>query len=90
MTQVRPGKLNQEKQIEKTKSDYLKSYTSTMSHEVRTPIGTSLMFLEELIQNEELKPSVLSTLKAVISQLTFLLYLVNGVLDMKLLESGNF
>ena len=61
-----------------------------MSHEVRTPIGTSLMFLEELIQNEELKPSVLSTLKAVISQLTFLLHLVNGVLDMKLLESGNF
>ena len=79
-----------EGQIEKNKSEYLKSYTSTMSHEFRTPLGTSLMFLEDLMKDEELKPSVLNTLNVIFSQLTFLLSLVNCVLDMKMVESGDF
>ena len=89
MTQL-VKKMRLEGQIEKNKSEYLKSYTSTMSHEFRTPLGTSLMFLEDLMKDEELKPSVLNTLNVIFSQLTFLLSLVNCVLDMKMVESGDF
>ena len=52
-------KLRLEGQIVKNKSAYLKSYTSTMSHEFETPLGTSIMFLEMLIRDEKLEPQVL-------------------------------
>ena len=44
---------------EKYRADSLHSYTSTMSHEFRTPLGTSLMFLEDLMKTEGLPSSVL-------------------------------
>ena len=61
-----------------------------MSHEFETPLGTSIMFLEMLIRDEKLEPQVLQKLKVIFSQLTFLLCLVNCVLDMKSVESGKF
>ena len=87
MTKLRlEGKIAKEK----NKLKYLQSYTSTMSHEFRTPLGTSLMFIENLVKDEEFQPHVLSTLSLVTTQLTFLLSLVNDILDIKLVESGNF
>jgi signal transduction histidine kinase len=82
--QLREGKI----QEEKNRADSLQSYTSTMSHEFRTPLGTSLMFLENLMNTEGLPQSVLDKLNIIIMQLTFLLSLVNGILDIKMIESG--
>ena len=36
---------------QKNRNHELESYTSTISHEFRTPIATSLMFLETLVSN---------------------------------------
>ena len=73
---------------EKNRVNSLQSYTSTMSHEFRTPRGNSLMFLENILQTEGLSPSAIDTLNIVIMQLTFLLSLVNNILDIKLIERG--
>ena len=35
---------------EKNRNETLESYTSTISHEFRTPLSTSLMFLEQMIR----------------------------------------
>ena len=43
------------KLLEQTnRNESLQSYTSTISHEFRTPIGTSLMFLEQMCRTETL------------------------------------
>ena len=44
-------RLQLESQIleERNRNQTLQSYTSTISHEFRTPLGTSLMFLEGLL-----------------------------------------
>ena len=68
----------------------MKNYSSTISHEFRTPLGTSLMFLESLIDIEGLDPYILSTLKLIIMQLSLLLSLVNDVLDLKMIEQDKF
>ena len=89
MTQL-VKKLRLEAKIleEKNRADLLQNYTSTISHEFRTPLGTSLMFLESLVKTEGLPHSVLDKLNLIITQLTFLLSLVNSILDIKMIESG--
>ena len=67
----------------------LESYTSTISHEFRTPLSTSLMFLEGILQSTQ-DGNARHTLQLIISQLHLLLCLVNDVLDIKLIESGKF
>ena len=68
----------------------MESYTSTVSHEFRTPIGTSLMFLENLLKSEDLKPEAKATVRIVMQKLNLLLNVVRDVLDLKLIERGNF
>lgn len=34
---------------ERNRADTMESYTSTISHEFRTPLATSIMFLEQLL-----------------------------------------
>ena len=63
----------------------MQSYTSTISHEFRTPLGTSLMFLEQLLQGKKLDKATEQIINLIISQLNFLLCMVNDVLDMKLI-----
>ena len=69
---------------EKNRNECLESYTSTISHEFRTPLSTSLMFLESML-NQKLSKGALSMLHLIISQLNMLLCLVNDVLDMQLI-----
>lgn len=69
--------------VEQNRLENLQSYTSTISHEFRTPIGNCLMFLESLIARS-LAPDVLRILNLIVSQLNLLLCLVNDVLDIKL------
>ena len=51
---------------EKNRSESLSSYTSTISHEFRTPLSTCLMFLESLMKHVK-DPASLKTLEMVIS-----------------------
>lgn len=67
---------------EKNRSETMQSSTSTVSHEFRTPLATSIMFLENILQVTTDKHQR-STLEIVISQLNFLLSLVNDILDLK-------
>ena len=50
---------------EKNRSQSLESYTSTISHEFRTPLSTSLMFLGSIL-DEEMSPNMKSTLHLIV------------------------
>ena len=63
----------------------LESLTSTISHDFRTPIATSLMFIEQLLELN-LKPQAQRILLLIIAQLRLLLSLVNDILDIKLIK----
>ena len=78
--------LRLESQIleQKNKNATLESYTSTISHEFRTPLATCLMFLEGLVSQTKSQAN-LAILQLIISQLNLLLCLVNDVLDLKLI-----
>ena len=83
--------LRLESQIltEKNYAENLESYTATISHEFRTPISISLMFIESVlgqIQDSEQA----NKLKLVVANLNLLLSLVHDVLDLKVIESGKF
>ncbi len=65
------------------------NYTSTISHEFRTPVGTSLMFLEQMLE-QNLSPQVKEMLQVVVCQLNLLMSLVNGVIDVSSIESRTY
>ena len=88
-THVEQFRLESQILEEKNLNATLESYTSTMSHEFRTPLGTSLTFLEDLMK-KDLDPSTLSVLQLITSQLNMLLCLVNDILDLKLIEAGKY
>ena len=75
---------------EKNRIESLETYTSTISHEFRTPLSTSLMFLESLLTKPGHSEGAFQMLSLVVSQLNLLLCLVNDVLDMKLIKVGKF
>ena len=68
----------------KNRNQSLESYTSTISHEFRTPLSTSLMFLESIL-NEVMSQNMKSMLHLIICQLNMLLCLVNDVVDIKMI-----
>ena len=70
---------------EKNLNESLESYTSTISHEFRTPIGTSLMFLESLLLTNDLNKNSREIINLVIVKLNLLLSLVQDILDIKLI-----
>ena len=72
------------------RNESLESYTSTISHEFRTPLATSLMFLENLLNNFNLAPEVINLVTLIISQLNLLMILVQNVMDMGLIERGKY
>lgn len=82
-------RLESKSLVEQNRIESLHSYTSTISHEFRTPLGNCLMFLEGLLECN-LEPVIIRTLNLIISQLNMLLCLVNDVLDIKQIEQGVF
>ena len=57
----------------------------TLSHEFRAPLSSALMLLETIMQSvkdEQLRNLVMT----VISQINMLLYLVNDILDLKMIN----
>ena len=83
-------RLESQIQEEKNLNESLESYTSTISHEFRTPIGTSLMFLESLLLTGDLNRDSREIIRLVIVKLNLLLSLVQDILDIKLIEGGQF
>ena len=83
------NQIHLESQIleEKNRNETLESFTSTISHDFRTPLGTSLMFLEQLM-SQEFNKGVMTVLNLIVQQLNFLLCLVNNVLDIKMIQQG--
>lgn len=73
----------------KNRNAALVNYQMTISHEFRTPLTTSLMFLESLMV-EKLSKSGEKLLKLIIMQINLLLCLVNDILDFKLIEENKF
>ena len=71
---------------EKNLNESLQSYTSTISHEFRTPISTVLMFLDMLLTKHELNESSKKIINLIISQLNLLLCLVNDILVIKMIQ----
>ena len=74
---------------QKNRNETLESFTSTISHEFRTPLGTALMFLEQMMLLN-LNQQVNDLISLVINQLNLLLCLVNDVLDLKMIEGGAY
>ncbi len=78
--------LLREKLLEKEKQNKsLNLSQMTLSHEFRAPLSSTLMLLESLlasIDDEQLRQIIMT----VISQINLLLYLVNDILDMKMLR----
>ena len=69
----------------KIRNEYLESYTSTISHEFRTPLCSCLLFLETILSMALLEKQRY-IIQMIYRQLNFLLSLVHDVLDLKLFE----
>ena len=82
-------KLESEVLEAKSRHTAIVNYQMTISHEFRTPLTTSLMFLETLLA-ENMSASGRRLVKIVISQINLLLCLVNDILDFKLIEEDKF
>ena len=61
----------------------------TISHEFRTPLASSLMLLQGLL-NEHITTKAMHFIKIIITQINLLLCLVNDILDLKLIEENKF
>ena len=65
--QVEKLRLESKLLAEKNRNSSLESYTSTISHEFRTPLGTSLMFLEQMLNEMKLNKSSKRVIGLVVS-----------------------
>ena len=61
----------------------------TLSHEFRTPLSSSLMILESMLEFS-MQEACRRLILLLISQVNLLLCLVNDMLDLKLIEMGEF
>ena len=61
----------------------------TLSHEFRAPLGSTLMLLESLLRSvhDEAQRRIIVI---VVSQINLLICLVNDILDIKMLQIGQF
>jgi len=77
---------HREKQQEATQTE---SFTATMSHEMRTPLGTVLFFIkliQDLIVQIEGSTEAQNYLKLIETQILFMQTFVNDLLDLRLIK----
>lgn len=67
---------------EKERNQNLRRSQVTVSHEFRTPLSSSLMLLESLRDNNEVPESVKQTIWVIITNINFLLCVVNDLMDL--------
>ncbi|XOB62994.1 ATP-binding protein [Campylobacterota bacterium DY0563] len=73
------------------KADEAKSvFLANMSHEIRTPLNAIIGFSDVLTQNKNLDLTIVKQLKIIHSSANTLLTIINDILDISKIESGNF
>ncbi len=82
--------LAEELRIEAEKANQAKSiFLANMSHELRTPLNAILGFAQLLGRNENLTPHQQENIAAIISSGDHLFGLINNILEISKIESGN-
>lgn len=82
--------LLREKLLEKEKQNKSLNMSQMMlSHEFRAPLASTLMVLQTLLETTKDEPRR-KIILIVISQINLLLYLVNDILDLKMLDQNKF
>ncbi len=83
--------LNKELQTAKNEADYANKsksiFLANMSHELRTPLNAILGFSEFLLQDEKLSKNYRKTINIIYSSGSFLLTLINDILDISRIEA---
>ena len=74
----------------KSRYEHIANSQTILQHEFRTPLSTSLMFLEGILNSSTLTEEARKLLIIVVSEINLLLSLVNDMLDLKLIELGRF
>ena len=86
-----------ERQEKKQLNNTRESLTSTVSHEMRTPIGSMMFFVSEIIDCLERVPNptqdileAIKFCKLVMSLLNFLMSFVDDLIDLRQIHDGGF
>ena len=66
------------------------TFLANMSHEIRTPMNSIIGFSEVVLQAPELMPETAAHVQTVVTSSKALLGLINDILDVSKLESGQF
>lgn len=88
-TQNRERRMEIEKALAKEASRARSSFLSNMSHEIRTPMNAIIGLDNIALRNQNLPPETRDQLEKIGVSANRLLDLINDMLDMGLIESGN-
>ena len=96
-SQINAQNLKVQVKAEKKNVQLLENLQSTISHEIRTPVATSIQFLDlcfkmiqSKLQSNDEHPKLLYFISMVKFQLAFILTFIHDIMDVKSIEQGKF